>query len=87
MSHNLCSGRVGGSGDEDLPPPPPPTPSDLLAMLVEGQRALGDTMRTLAEHQAQGRNQRQGPEPNQYGDFKKFQDTKPPIFKEAKEPL
>ena len=52
MSHNLRSGRVGGSGDDDLPPPPPPMPSDLLAMLVEGQCALGDAMRTLAQHQA-----------------------------------
>jgi len=51
-------GQSWGSGDEDLPPPPPPTPSDLLAMLVEGQHALGDAMRTLAQHQAQGRNHR-----------------------------
>ena len=64
MSRNLCSGRIGGSGDEDLPPPPPPTPTDLLAMLVEGQRALGDAMRTQAQHQAHGRNQHQGPELN-----------------------
>ena len=87
MSHNLRSGRVGGSGDEDLPPSPLPMPSDLLAMLVEGQHALGDAMRTLAQHQALGRNQRQGPEPNQFSNFKEFQDTKPPVFKEAKEPL
>ena len=58
MSRNLRSGRAGGSGDDDLPPPPSPTPSDLLAMLVEGQRALGDAMRTLAQHQAQGHHQR-----------------------------
>ena len=48
MSRNLRSGRGGGSGDDDLPPPPSPTPSDLLAMLVEGQRVLGDAMHTLA---------------------------------------
>ena len=84
MSRNLRSGRGGGSGEEDLPPP---TPTDLLAMLVEGQRALGDAMRTLAQHKAQGHNQHQGPKPNQYSDFKEFQDTKPSIFKEAKEPL
>ena len=52
MSRNLCSGRAGGSGDDDFPPPPSPTPSDLLAMLVEGQCVLGDAMRTLAQHQA-----------------------------------
>ena len=72
MSRNLRSGRGGASGEEDLPPPPPPTPTDLLAMLVEGQHTLGDTMRTLSQHQAQGRNQRQGPESNQYSDFKEF---------------
>ena len=48
MSCNLRSGRGGGSGEEDLPPPSPPTPTNLLAMLVEGQCALGDAMRTLA---------------------------------------
>ena len=48
MSCNLRSDRVGGSGDDDLSLPPPPMPSDLFAMLVEGQHALGDTMRTLA---------------------------------------
>ena len=87
MSHNLCSGRVGGSGDDDLPPPPLPMPTDLLAMLVEGQCALGDAMRTMVQHQAHGHNQCQGPEPNQYSDFKEFQDIKLPIFKEAEEPL
>jgi len=56
-------------------------------MLVEGQRGLGDAMCTMAQHQAHGRNQCQGPELNQYSDFKEFQDTKPPIFKEAEEPL
>ena len=44
-------------------------------------------MCTLAQHQAQGRNQRQGLEPNQFSDFKDFQDAKPPVFKEAEEPL
>ena len=34
-----------------------------------------------------GRGPRQGPEPNQYSDFKDFLDTKPSIFKEAEEPL
>ena len=48
MSRNLRLGRGGASGEEDLPPPPPPMPTDLLAMLVEGQRASRDAMRTLA---------------------------------------
>ena len=72
MSCNLCSGRGGGSGEEDLPLPPPPMLTDLLAILVEGQHALGDAMRTLAQHQAHGRNQHQGPKLNQYSDFKEF---------------
>jgi hypothetical protein len=35
----------------------------------------------------EGHNVRQGPEPNQYNNFKDFMDTKPSIFKEAKESL
>jgi hypothetical protein len=65
MSCNLrSSGRGGCSGNEDFPPPPPPTTAELMAMLAEGQCALGDAMRTLAQNQAHGRNQCQGPEPN-----------------------
>ena len=80
---------VGGSGlngddNEDLPPP---TPAELMAMLAEGQRAMGEAMRTMAQQVTQGRHQRQGAEPNQYSDFKEFLNTKPPIFKEAEEPL
>ena len=83
---------AGGSGlnghdNEDLPPLPPPTPAELMAMLAEGQRAMGETMRTMVQQVAQGRHQCQGVEPNQYSDFKVFLDTKPPIFKEAKEPF
>jgi hypothetical protein len=37
--------------------------------------------------QGHGRDQHQGPEPNQFSTFKDFLDTKPPIFKEAEEPL
>ena len=48
---------------------------------------MGEAMCTMAQQVAQGRHQRQGVEPNQYSDFKEFLDTKPPIFKEAKESL
>ena len=41
----------------------------------------------MAQQVTQGRHQRQGVEQNQYSDFKEFLDTKPPIFKEAEEPL
>ena len=48
---------------------------------------MEDTLRLIAQNTAHAREQHQGPEPNQYSSFKDFQDTKPPIFKEAKEPL
>jgi hypothetical protein len=44
-------------------------------------------MCTLVQNQVHGRNQRQGPEPSQYSDFKDFLDMKPPVFKEVDEPL
>ena len=46
-----------------------------------------ETLRLFAQNTAQARQQHQGPELNQYTSFKDFQDTKPPIFKEAEEPL
>jgi hypothetical protein len=84
MPHNLRS-FSGAGGNEDLPPSPPPTPTELLATLIEGQCALVDALCNMANHDV--RNVCQGPEPNQYGDFKDFLDTKPPIFKEADDPL
>ena len=73
------------SDDDDLPPPPPPTPTELIAMPAEGQRTMAEALHTIANRDGHG--PRQGPEPNQYSDFKDFLDTKPPIFKEAEEPL
>jgi hypothetical protein len=61
MSRNLHSSG-GAGGNEDLPLPPPPTPAELMAMLVEGQRALADALRNMANRD--GRNVRQGPELN-----------------------
>lgn len=43
---------------------------------------MAETMSRLAD-----RDVHQGHEPNQNGNFKAFMDTKPPTFKEAKEPL
>jgi len=34
-----------------------------------------------------GRHMQNGRAPNQYNNFKDFLDTKPPLFKEAEEPL
>ena len=78
-----CS--TGAGDDDDLPPPPPPTPMELMAILSEGQRTMVEALRTIANHD--GRGPCQGPEPNQYSNVKNFLDTKPPIFKEAEEPL
>jgi hypothetical protein len=85
MAYNLRRGR--GVGDEKQPPPPlpPPTPAELMQTVVESQRMLAKTMRQLVNHDA--RHGCQGPKPNQYSDFKDFLNTRPPLFKEAEEPL
>ena len=83
MPRTRSTSAVGD--DDDLPPPPPPTPTELMAILVEGQRTMAEALRTIANHDGHGARQR--PEPNQYSVFKDFLDTKPPIFKEAEEPL
>ena len=64
-----------GDDDDELPPPPPPTTTELIAMLAEGQRTMAEALRTIANRD--GRGPCQGPEPNQYSDFKDFLDTKP----------
>jgi hypothetical protein len=46
---------------------------------------MANALRMIANRDAHGA--RQGPEPNQYSDFKDFLNTWPPLFKEAKEPL
>jgi len=51
------------------------------------QRMLNEAMQTMAQQNRGGRHARQGGEANQYNNFKEFQDTKPPLFKEAVEPL
>ena len=83
MAYNLCCGR--SMGDEEQPPPPPPTPAELMQTVVESQHMLAEAMRHMANRD--DRHVRQGPEPNQYSCFKDFMDTKPPIFREAEEPL
>ena len=54
---------------------------------MHNQRAMEDTLCLIAQNTAHARQQHQAPEPNQYSSFKDFQDTKPSIFKEAKELL
>jgi hypothetical protein len=60
---------------------------EMMAMFMGSQSTMGEALRNITQNTARGRNVRQGPEPNQYSDFKDFLDTKPPIFKEAEEPL
>ena len=36
-----------GNGHEDLPPPPHPTPAEMMAQLMETQRAMGEVLRGL----------------------------------------
>ena len=48
---------------------------------------MEDTLHLTTQNITHACQQHQGPESNQYSSFKDFQDTKPPIFKEAKEPL
>ena len=64
---------AAGDGDDDLPPPPPPTPTELMAILAEGQRTMAKALCTIVNRD--GRGARQGPEPNQYRDFKDFLDA------------
>ena len=48
---------------------------------------MEETLRLIMQNATHGHQQNQGPKPNQYGSFKDFQDTKPPVFKEVEEPF
>ena len=48
---------------------------------------MEETLCLIAQNTTHAHQQQQGPESNQYSSFKDFLDTKPPIFKVAKEPL
>ena len=50
------------------------------------QRNMEEALRNIADNTCHGDNQG-GHEVNQYSSFKDFMDTKPPVFKEALEPL
>ena len=50
------------------------------------QRNMEEALRNIADNTRRGDNQG-GREVNQYSSFKDFMDTKPPVFKEALEPL
>ena len=50
---------------------------------------MGEVLHGLAQNAShgRGRDQHQGPKPNQFINFKDFLNTKPPTFKEVEEPL
>ena len=48
---------------------------------------MEETLCLIVQNTARAHQQQQEPEPNQYSSVKNFQDTKPPIFKEAEELL
>ena len=80
------AGNSQGGNDGDLPPPPPSS-NEFFARFLGSQRTMEETLCLIAQNMAHARQQQQGPEPNQYSSFKDFLDTKPPIFKVAKELL
>ena len=82
--------RAGNSqegNDGDLPPPPPASANEFFTQFLGSQRTMEETLCLIAQNTARACQQQQGPELNQYNTFKDFLDTKPPIFKVAKEPL
>ena len=87
--YDACGSGSRGNDNEDLPPPPHPTPVETMAQLMETECSMGEVLCGLVQNagHGRGRDQRQGPETNQFSDFKDFLDTKPPIFKEVGEPL
>ena len=84
---HATAGTSQDGNDGDLPPPPSPSMNEFFAHFIGHQRAMEDTLRLITQNTAHSHQQHQGPKLNQYSSFKDFQDTKPPIFKEAKEPL
>ena len=81
------AGTSQGGNDGDLPPPPSPSANEFFTQFLGNLRAMEETLCLITQNTAQACQQHQGPEPNQYSSFKDFQNTKPPIVKEAKEPL
>ena len=74
-------------GNSNPPPLLPPIAMEFFAQFLGNQRAIEEMLRNIVQNTTRGGHQRQGPEPNQYSTFKDFLETKPPIFKEAEEPL
>ena len=80
------------SGDRREPPPPPePTAAAIMHTIVENQRMMAENQRVMADVMRQmardDRHRRNDAEAYQESNFKRFMDTKPPIFREVEEPL
>ena len=93
------SSRGGAHRNEERAPSPPPQPPPLYIAEVFFAQFLGSqwnmeqmqwnmeaVLHNIADNTHHGDNQG-GREVNQYSSFKDFMDTKPPVFKEAVEPL
>ena len=78
------AGTSQGGNDDDLPPS---SANEFFAQFLGSQRTMEETLRLIAQNTAHAHQQQQWHEPNQYSSFKDLLDTKPPIFKVAKEPL
>jgi len=97
----LGAGASGGGAQRNEerapsppPPPPPPYTADVFFAQFLGsqrnmeqmQRNMEEALRNIADNTRCEDNQGSR-EANQYSSFKGFMDTKPPVFKEAQEPL
>ena len=88
MTHTRArAGTSLGGNNDDLPPLPSPYANEFFAQFLGSQRTMEETQRLTMQNTAHTHQQHEGLEPNQYSSFKDFQDTQPPIFKVAKEPL
>jgi hypothetical protein len=89
-----AGGSATGNENRDPPPPPPPyTPKQFFAQFLGSQRNMENmqpnmeaVLRHIADNTRRGLNLG-GLKANQYSSFKDFMSTRPPIFKEAAEPL
>jgi hypothetical protein len=61
--------------------------SEVSAIPSNLRKNMEDFLHTIANNVQHGNNQGGGNGVNQYSSFKDFMDTRPPIFKEATEPL
>jgi hypothetical protein len=91
-----AGGSATGNKDRDPPPPsplPPYTTKQFFVQFLKSQCNMENmqqnmkvALHNIVDNTHRGLNQGEH-EVNQYSSFKEFIDTRPPIFKEAAEPL